>query len=64
MMDRRDLALVHALLDDARMLLAGAKHNHDKPQGPFDHGRAIAKAEAAKGYATGADILHFQYMQE
>ncbi|MFQ5542010.1 MAG: hypothetical protein ACE5E2_04205, partial [Candidatus Binatia bacterium] len=41
--NKRDHALVHALIDDAKMLLAGAKHNHEKPQGLYDHARAIAK---------------------
>ena len=63
-MSKRDHALVHALLDDAKMHLAGAKHNHEKPQGKYDHARAIAKADAAKGYATAADLLHFKYMQK
>ena len=62
MMDKGDMALVHALLDDAKMLLAGAQHNHEKPQGPYDHARAIAKADAALGYAQAADMLHFKYM--
>ncbi len=57
-----DMALVHALLDDAKMFLAGAKHNHAKPQGKYDHARAIAKADAAKGYATAADIYHWKLM--
>ncbi len=57
-----DMALVHALLDDAKMWLAGAKHNHAKPQGKYDHGRAIAKADAAKGSATAADIYHWKLM--
>ncbi len=57
-----DMALVHALLDDAKMLLAGAKHNHAKPQGKYDHGRAIAKADAAKGSANAADIFHWKLM--
>ena len=54
-----DMALVHALLDDAKMLLAGAKHNHEKPQGDYDHGRAIAKADAAKGSANAPDTFHW-----
>ncbi len=54
-----DKALVHTLLDDAKMLLAGGKHNHEKPQGAYDHARAIAKADAALGYAKAADIFHF-----
>ena len=44
MMKRRDMAIVHALVDDAKMLLASARHNHAKPRGRYDHGRAIAKA--------------------
>ncbi len=59
---KRDHALVHALLDDAKMLLASAKHNHEKPQGKYDHARAIAKADAARGYAVAADILPWKYM--
>ena len=52
-----DRALVHALLDDAKMLLGGAKHNHEKPQGKYDHARALAKADAALGYARAAGML-------
>ena len=62
-MPKEQMALVHALLDDAKNRLASAKHNHEKPQGMYDHGRAIAKADAALGYATAADILHFKMMQ-
>ncbi len=62
-MSKEEHALVHALLDDAKMRLAGAKHNHEKPQSPYDHARAIAKADAALGYARAADMLHFHYMQ-
>ncbi len=57
-----EMALVHALLDDAKMFLAGAKHNHTKPQGKYDHARAIAKARAAKGSAQAADIYHWKLM--
>lgn len=64
MMDKSQMALVHALLDDAKMLLEGAKHNHEKPQGAYDHARAIAKADAARGYAVAADILHWHYMKK
>ncbi len=63
-MPKDQMALVHALLDDAKMMLAGAKHNHEKPQGAFDHGRAIAKADAALGSAKAADIFHFKLMQK
>ncbi len=52
-----DRALVHALLDDAKMLLAGGEHNHAKPQGKFDHARSIAKADSAAAYARAAGML-------
>ncbi len=61
-MPKEQMALVHALLDEAKMILAGSKHNHEKPQGMYDHGRAIAKADTALGYATAANILHFKMM--
>ena len=61
-MRKEDMALVHALLDDAKSWLSSAKHNHEKPQGGFDHARAIAKADAARGYAVAADIFHFKLM--
>ena len=63
-MDTAKMELVHALLDDAKMLLAGAKHNHEKPQGKYDHARAIAKADSAKGHATAADLLHVKLMMQ
>ncbi len=59
---KAEMALVHALLDDAKMRLASARHNHAKPQGRYDHARAIAKADAAQGYAVAADIYHFKLM--
>ena len=45
------------LLDDAKMLLHGAKHNHEKPQNKLDHARAMAKAGSAKAYADAAAVL-------
>ncbi len=63
-MPKEQMILVHVLLDDAKMRLNSAIHNHEKSQGAFDHARAIAKANAALGYARAADILHFDYMQK
>ena len=63
MMPKDQLALVHAMVDDAKTLLKSAIHNHEKPQGLYDHARAIAKADAARGQALASDILHFRYMQ-
>ncbi len=62
-MPKEQMSLVHALLDDAKTALAGAKHNHENPQGMYDHGRSIAKADAARGSALAADLLHFKMMQ-
>jgi len=62
-MPKEKMALVHALLDDAKTYLGSAIHNHEKPQGAYDHARAVAKADAALGYARAADLLHFKYMQ-
>lgn len=58
---KHDMALVHALLDDAKMALSGARHNHEKPQGAYDHARAIAKADAAHGHAKAAGLLFEHY---
>ncbi len=63
-MPKEQMALVHALLDDAKMRLASAKHNHEKSQGAYDHGRAIAKARSALAYAQAADIFHFTLMKQ
>ncbi len=63
-MPKEQMILVHVLLDDAKMRLNSAIHNHEKSQGVYDHARAIAKANAALGYALAADILHFNYMQK
>ena len=49
--------MVHSLLDYAEMYLAGARHNHEKPQGAYDHARAIAKADSARSYAAAAGML-------
>ena len=56
--DKTKQGLVHTLLDDAKMLLTSARHNHAKPAaGGLDHGRALAKADSAKAYAEAAEVL-------
>ncbi len=56
MSDAKAKGLVHTFIDDAKMLLHSARHNHEKPAaGKYDHGRAIAKA--AEGYAKAAVVL-------
>jgi hypothetical protein len=59
-----DKELVLTLLDDARMLLGGAKHNHEHPTGGYSHARAIAKADAALGYANAADLFHRELLSQ
>ncbi len=63
-MPKEQMALVHTLLDDAKTRLTSAKHNHEKSQGAYDHGRAIAKAGSAHAYAQAADIFHFTLMKQ
>ncbi len=61
MPDGADKGLAHTLIDDAKMLLESGKHNHSKPAaGGYDHARAIAKAQAAIGYAEAARIYASQ----
>ena len=56
--DKEKMGLVHTLIDDAKMLLASGKHNHEKSAaGALDHARAIAKARSAAGYAQAAEMM-------
>ena len=58
MSDMGKMGYVHTLIDDAKMLLGSGKHNHEHPTaGGYDHARAVAKADAAKGYAQAAETL-------
>ncbi len=59
-----DKELILTLLDDARMLLGGGKYNHENPQGAYGHARAIAKADAALGYAKAADLFHRELLSQ
>jgi hypothetical protein len=62
-MPKDQLVQIRALLDDAKMLLDGARHNCDRPQADYDVARAIARAEAARGSADAADMLHWHFMK-
>ena len=47
----------HTLIDEAKILLAGAKHNHAKPAAEkYDHARSIAKADSALAFAIAAKM--------
>ena len=59
-----DKELVLTLLDDARMLLGGAKYNHEHPTGGYSHARAVAKADSALGYANAADLFHRELLSK
>ncbi len=59
-----DKELVLNLLDDARMLLGGAKHNHDNPTSGYSHARAIAQGDSALGYANAADLFHRELLSK
>ena len=55
MEDAAAKGLVHTFIDDAKMMLQSGKHNHAKPAaGKYDHARAMAKANAAEGYAVAS----------
>ena len=52
---------VHTLIDDAKMLLASAKHHC--AAGSYDHARSAGKADAARGYAKAAEDLAKKYTE-
>ncbi len=60
-MPKDQLDHVHALLDDANKSFDAARHGCDKAQDDYMRARALGDAEAAHGYATAADRLHFTY---
>jgi hypothetical protein len=62
-MPKDQLRSVQGLLDEAKKTLDGARHTCDQPKGDADRARAIARAEAARGSAEAADILHWHYMK-
>ena len=64
MMDKTEMSVVHSLLANARIMVAVARRSHEKPVGPYDHARAIAKADSARGYAEATAILHRHYYQK
>ncbi len=63
MMPKEEMSQIRALLGEAEKLLKEAQHHCAKSASPYEEARGIAQADAADGYATAADILHFHYMQ-
>ena len=59
-----DKELVLTLLDDARMLLGGGKHDHENSRKSYGHARAIAKADSALAYARAADLFHRELLSQ
>lgn len=62
-MPKDQLASVNALLNDAKKLFGTARQTCDKPKSDYDRARAIAQAEAARGSAEAADMLHWHFMK-
>jgi hypothetical protein len=58
-----DMGSVHAVLARAKELLLEATRLHQLATAPVDHARSIGNADGARGYALGADILHFKMMK-
>jgi hypothetical protein len=63
MMPKSQLADVHVLLNEAKKLVQGAQRDCGPAHADADRARSLAQADAAKGYATAADMLHWQYMK-
>ncbi|MBE0623770.1 MAG: hypothetical protein IH606_03050 [Burkholderiales bacterium] len=63
MMPKSQLADVDALLNVARKFVADSHGDCDQARADLDRARALAQADAAKGYALAADMLHWQYMK-
>jgi uncharacterized protein YoxC len=62
-MPKDQLTNVNTLLNDARNLVGTAQQTCSKPKNDYELAQAIAKAEAARGSAEAADILHWHYMK-
>jgi hypothetical protein len=63
MMPKNQLADVDALLNVARKYVSDSHHDCDQARADLDRARGLAQADAAKGYAIAADMLHWQYMK-
>ncbi len=55
-MPARDIRFVHGILDDARMFIGGAKHNHQEALGYRDHVNAIIRAHQARGHVVAERV--------
>jgi hypothetical protein len=62
-MPKDQLGHVNTLLGNAKKQFQAAQRTCDKPTGDYDRARAIAMAEASRGSAEAADMLHWQYMK-
>jgi hypothetical protein len=62
-MPKDQLGYVNTLLNEAKKHFGAARRTCDKPTNDYDRARAIAQAEAARGSAEAADILHWHFMK-
>lgn len=64
MMSEKEMAKIHSLLANSRILLSGARQSHKRNLGPYDHAYAIAKAESAFGYALATRVIHQNFYRK
>jgi hypothetical protein len=62
-MARSEMSQIHGLVTSAEKLLKEARQDCRPQSAAYDEARAVARADAADGYATAADMLHFHYME-
>ena len=62
-MPKDQLRYVNTLLNDAKKLAEAAQQTCGKPKNDYDRAWAIAKAEASRGSAEAADMLHWHFMK-
>jgi hypothetical protein len=64
MMAKSEMSQIHGLVGQAERYRKAAQQDCKPTNTPYVQAQAIARATAANGYATAADVLHFHYMEE
>ena len=64
MMNEKEMATIHSLLANAKILLSGARQSHERNLGPYDHAYAIAKADSSRGYALATGVVHQRFYRK
>jgi hypothetical protein len=63
MMPKSEMTELHHLVGQAQKLAGQARQGCKEHNSAYEKAQAIARADAASGYATAADVLHFHYME-